>query len=118
MNKFMKRVLPIALLILILIIILSTKVMAVNANEYDPRGRGGDAQEAIDGAGVVLGYIRVVGIIIAIGAIMVIGIKYMFTSIEEKAEYKKKTIPLIIGIILITAIVNILDMIYEAVYID
>lgn len=41
--------------------------------------------------------IRVIGIFIAVGAMMVIGIKYVTGSIEEKANYKKSMMPYVIG---------------------
>ena len=41
--------------------------------------------------------IQVVGIVIAVIVLLVIGIKYMMGSAEEKAEYKKTLLPYIIG---------------------
>ena len=38
---------------------------------------------------------------------MVIGIKYMMGSAEEKAEYKKTMLPYLIGAIILFAAVNI-----------
>ena len=55
----------------------------------------------------VLGIIRVGGTLIAVGTIMILGIKYMMGSAEEKAEYKKTMIPYLIGAILLFAGVNI-----------
>ena len=52
----------------------------------------------------VLGIIVVVGIIVAVGGIMILGIQTMTASAQEKAIYKQKLIPFIIGfIILITS---------------
>ena len=45
--------------------------------------------------------IRNVGIVAAVIIIMVLGIKYMLGSAEEKAEYKKVFIPYIIGAVLL-----------------
>lgn len=41
--------------------------------------------------------IRTIGLTIAAGALMIIGIKYVTGSVEEKAEYKKTMIPYLIG---------------------
>ena len=38
---------------------------------------------------------------------MVIGIKYMMGSAEEKAEYKKTMIPYLVGAVILFAAVNI-----------
>jgi len=43
---------------------------------------------------------------------MVLGIKYMMGSAEEKAEYKKTMIPYIIGAILLFAATTIANAIY------
>ena len=43
---------------------------------------------------------------------MVIGIKYMMGSAEEKAEYKKTMIPYLIGAVLLFAAVNLATYIY------
>ena len=47
--------------------------------------------------------------------IMLIGIKYMLGSVEEKAEYKKTMIPYIIGCIFIFSISTIVSVIYSLV---
>ncbi len=41
--------------------------------------------------------VRIIGVFVAVGALMVIGIKYVTGSIEEKANYKKTMIPYIVG---------------------
>ena len=45
----------------------------------------------------VMGIIQVVGTIAAVAIVMVLGIKYMMGSAEEKAEYKKSLLPYVIG---------------------
>ena len=60
-----------------------------------------------DFGGKIFGVIRLVGSLIAVGIIMVLGIKYMMGSAQEKAEYKKSFIPFIVGAVLLFAAVNI-----------
>lgn len=55
----------------------------------------------------ILGIIRIFGTIIAVGVLMVLGIKYMMGSAEEKAEYKKTMLPYVIGAVILFAAVNI-----------
>ena len=45
--------------------------------------------------------LRTAGIFLAVGVMMVLGIKYMSGSLEEKAQYKKTMIPYLIGCFLI-----------------
>ena len=63
----------------------------------------------------VMGIIQVVGTIAVIAAViilMILGIKYMMGSAEEKAEYKKTMIPYIIGAVLLFAATTIANAIY------
>ena len=61
----------------------------------------------------IMGIIQVVGILAAVIILMVLGIKYMMGSAEEKAEYKKTMMPYIIGAILIFAASTIANAIYQ-----
>ena len=45
--------------------------------------------------------IRNVGIVAAVVIIMILGLKYMMGSAQEKAEYKKTMIPYIVGAVLL-----------------
>ena len=61
--------------------------------------------------GQIADIITTVGIVVAVIVILILGIKYMMGSAEEKAEYKKTMIPYLIGAMLIlggSAIVKIL----------
>ena len=60
-----------------------------------------------------MGIIQVVGVVIAVLVLMVLGVKYMMGSAEEKAEYKKTMIPYIVGAILIFAAATIANAIYN-----
>ena len=52
-------------------------------------------------AGNIVNIITWVGIIVAIIVLLVLGIKYMMGSADEKAEYKKTMIPYLVGAVLI-----------------
>lgn len=61
----------------------------------------------------IVGIIQIVGVVIAVVVILVIGIKYLIGSAEEKAEYKKTMIPYIVGAVLIFAGTSIVRVIYS-----
>lgn len=63
--------------------------------------------------GIVLGGIRDVGIIVSVVALMIIGLKTMIGSVEEKSEYKKSLITYIIGITIFAACSTLPDIIYK-----
>ena len=54
-----------------------------------------------------------IGAFIAVGVMMIIGIKYMTGSLEEKANYKKTMLPYVIGAVLLFSAVNITTAIYD-----
>lgn len=61
----------------------------------------------------IIGGLQAFGNIIAVAILIVLGIKYMMGSAEEKAEYKKTMIPYVIGAVLIFAAANIAQMVYS-----
>ena len=61
----------------------------------------------------VMGIIQVVGTIAAVAIVMVLGIKYMMGSAEEKAEYKKTLLPYIIGAALVFAAATIASVVFN-----
>ena len=65
----------------------------------------GNSTEAIGNS--ILGIIRLVGTFISVGGLMIMGIRYMTGSVEERASYKKSMIPYIVGMGLLFGAVNI-----------
>lgn len=61
----------------------------------------------------IIGALKGIGTIVAVAILIVIGIKYMMGSAEEKAEYKKVMIPYLIGAVLIFAAPYIAGAIYK-----
>lgn len=93
------------------ITILLCAIMSVSicfAAEIKPGDINGKA-DSINVSGVqslgnqIATIIRNVGIVLAVVILMILGIKYMMGSAEEKAEYKKTMIPYIVGALLLFA---------------
>ena len=61
----------------------------------------------------IMGIVQTAGVVIAVIVLMVLGIKYMMGSAEEKAEYKKTMIPYIVGAILIFAATTIANVVFN-----
>lgn len=62
---------------------------------------------------IIASVVRTVGILVSVGTLMVIGIKFMLGSVEEKAQYKQTIMPWIIGAILIFAMTSLPALIYD-----
>lgn len=102
------------LLIAILMITFATNVFAadVTFDSLQPNYEG-DSTTLVSKANNIMGLIRNVAIIASVIILMVLGVKYMLGSVEEKADYKKSFIPLIIGIILVVAATSIASFIFS-----
>lgn len=74
-----------------------------------------DYEKAFDMTSNIIGPITIVGIVISITMIMILGVKYMLGSIEEKAEYKKTMVPMLIGAILLFTSSTMVSIIYQLV---
>ena len=75
----------------------------------------GDTTKLTTIGGKIKNIIQVVGIVVAIAVVLIIGIKYMTGSVEQKAEYKKVMIPYIIGAVLLVAGTSIVKVIFNTI---
>ena len=64
-------------------------------------------------AGVILGVVNTIGIVISVLTLIVLGIKYMLGSVEEKAEYKKTMVMYLIGAFLVVSITTVPNILYK-----
>lgn len=105
------------LLIAILMITFTTNIVSAAGGEISPDSLtpsyGADDGGLSLKAGKIMGMIRNVAVIASVIILMVLGVKYMLGSVEEKAEYKKSFIPLIIGIILVVSATTIASFIFN-----
>lgn len=85
----------------------------LNPDNYEPNElKASDVQGLGVYGGKIAGFIRIVGTIVSVGTLMIIGIQFMLGSAEEKAEYKDRMFPYIIGAILLFAASAFVDVIY------
>lgn len=67
-------------------------------------------------AGIILGFVRNIGAIVSVLGIAVLGLRYMWGSLEQKANYKETMFPFIIGIAMtvgVTTIITIVQSVAE-----
>ena len=76
-------------------------------------GSGGSSAELEQKAETILGIIQIIGIVISVIMFIVIGIKYMMGSIEERAEYKETLKPYLIGAFLLFSGTTVPQLIYQ-----
>lgn len=86
----------------------------INPNDYTPPTLTvEDAQTAIDKVKPIIEYISGIGIAVSVITLVVLGIKYMVGSVEEKAEYKKSMIPYIVGAFFVFGISTVVTIIMQ-----
>lgn len=102
------------LLIAVLMITFATNVFAadVSFDSLKPDYQG-NSDGLIKKANNIMGLIRNIAIIASVIILMVLGVKYMLGSVEEKAEYKKSYMPFIIGVILVVSATTIASFIFN-----
>lgn len=76
-------------------------------------GSGSNPTRLKNMTGKILGVIQIIGTVSSVIVLMLIGIKYMLGSVEEKAEYKKNLVPYLVGAVLLFSGTLIPQLIYE-----
>ncbi len=109
-----KKTKIVILICIILLAIFMPKINAtINPDDYEPGGlTASDYIKPFKFASTILNAITIVGVVISVIMVMVLGIKYMLGSVEEKAEYKKTMIPMLVGAILLFCSSTLVSIIY------
>lgn len=109
-----KKLLIIFVVVLLISLILPYNSFSINPDDYKnitQRPEGGE--EITDVGGKVLGIVQVVGLGIATIMLIVIGIKYITASPQEKSQLKETLVPYIIGAILLFGASGILSIVVK-----
>lgn len=85
----------------------------ITPNDYKPESESdaNGADRLKDLGNVIIGFLQIVGSVVSVLVLLIIGIKYMIGSAEEKAEYKKSMTPYVLGAVMVFAITNILKIV-------
>lgn len=105
------------LFVVISIITLSTSVFAaVKPDKYNgtvSEGKKVDTSSIDNLGNNIINIVSTVATIASVLVLIVLGIKYMMGSAEEKAEYKKTLLPYIIGAIMVFAAASLATVIFN-----
>jgi len=119
MNKSI-RILSLALLLLTMLTNVSCADTAVQSPESvrvaSSSGYLGISQPHIEeglvgSLGGIISVVQIVGTAVAVGASIYLGIRYILSSVEEKADIKKKMVPFIVGVVIFYGATGILQLI-------
>jgi len=94
------------LLVVIMLVSISSSVFAAQTMDNVIAGMQNAADTAdttkiVEKGGGIMGVLQTIGMIVSVIVLIIIGIKYMMGSAEEKAEYKKTFIPYVVGAVLV-----------------
>lgn len=117
----MKGTIKLLSVLMIAIMLVSVVSVPVHAKAADILGNIDKDVESATGntegiqkmAAKVIKWIRNVAVIAGVLILTVLGLKYMLGSAEEKADYKKSLVPLVVGIIVVMAASQIMAMIFS-----
>ena len=111
----MKRIVKIIFSIIAISIIISMPVFADSVGGYEFNIETPDnTTEATNVAGSILAMVQWISVVGGVIVITIIGIKYMIGSLEEKAQYKKSLLPLVVGIFIVVMATTITRILFEA----
>ena len=112
----MKKVILLSIIFIIcMCVVTSFSYASISPDDYRPNL--GDGQTLAERANVIIGALQLFGSAVSVIALIIIGIRYLLGSVEEKAEYKELMMPYIIGAVLVFSVVNLLAII-EAIMTD
>ena len=110
--KKMKKILSI-LMMIALVLTSTAPIFAAGVDPANLTGKDVTGQEKIEGIGnQIITIVSIVGSVVSVVVLIVLGIKYMMGSAEERAEYKKTLLPYIIGAVLVFAASAIAGVIF------
>lgn len=116
----MQKIVKIFVILLICLSVFCGQIYAnytdpiTNPGAYEPNANPESSNtELIERGSLVLGIIRTLGSFAAVIILMVLGLKYMIGSIEQKADFKQMMGPYLIGAIMVFAIPNIIAIAYD-----
>lgn len=110
----MKKMIKIMALFIYIVMIINVGVYAWGTTDINPSGQPASIDNSIKTMGNnTLGIIRTVGVVLSVLMLIVIGIKYMLGSTEEKADYKKSLLPYVIGAAIVFTGSVVPDIIYR-----
>lgn len=119
MPKNIKKMIIIFIMICMYIIMINNYSFSfvLNPGGYEPASTTDASQttQLQNIANDIISPLRFIGTIVSVIALMIIGVKYMLGSVEEKAEYKKTMKPYIIGAFMLFGITNLLGILVSVI---
>lgn len=112
----MKKTIKILLIICVLVSVFCTTISMASSG-VNPKGYTGENVTGLNDVtkvgNQIITVVSTIGSIASVIILVVLGLKYMMGSAEEKAEYKKTLLPYVIGAGLVFAASTIATVVYN-----
>ena len=110
--KILSKALTVLMTVCMLVSVVTPVLAAPNPSDYT--GSNSAETGAIENIGnQIITIVSTIGSIASVIVLIVLGVKYMMGSAEEKAEYKKTLLPYIIGAALVFAASAIAGVVFN-----
>lgn len=117
----MRKVIGIIVIILVCFFAIQNSIYAVGLTDpikdpghYQPAPNPASNNTAfIERGNLVISIIQLFGTVLSVITLMILGIRYMLASVQEKALYKETMGPYLIGAVMVFAIPNIIAVLYD-----
>ena len=109
-TKTMKILTMVATILLVVSLGAST---VLGLTPGDMQGTDPTSTDIQDLGNKIIGILQTVGVVLSVVILIILGIKYMMGSAEEKAEYKKTMIPYLMGAAFIFLAPTIANVVYN-----
>lgn len=123
MKKFLKSLFIILMLAMVLVLSVQpitlaaeetgTSSAATTIDNLENKKGGNIPPEVTDVGGTIINWIWGISIVVAVIVLMIIGLKFIIGSTEEKAKYKESLIPLVVGILILVFATTIIKILYS-----
>ncbi len=114
MKKTNKLIAVLCIVLIILTICVSSYAAGVKPSDLVGGNANATGVDEIKTLGKnIVAVVQTVGVVVSVVILLVLGVKYMMGSAEEKADYKKSMIPYLVGAVLIFASTTIVNIVYN-----
>lgn len=109
-----KKIWNCCFIVIALILVIASKCYAISGINPEQLKPGIKIDGGLAGQlGGVIGIVQIVGVGIVAIACVLLGIRYVLSSVEDKAEIKKKIFPYVLGVLIFFCATGILRMIQQ-----
>lgn len=111
MKKSTKKIILLIITLLFIICMTSEVFATIDTSKLQNINRPTNISKLTEMSGKIISVIYAVAVVVSVGMLLIIGIKYITASPDQKASLKDRAVPYLIGAVLVFGAANILKFI-------